>query len=324
MLPICFGIRLLYGSREVIMEYVLKTNHVTKSYHGFMALDHVSITLQAGKIYGLIGQNGAGKTTLMRIIAGLSFPTSGELELFGHRGDRELQTELKRIGGLIEYPGLNGNMTARENLKLHRIIRGIPDAALEEELLGLVGLSDTGRKKARDFSLGMKQRLGIAIALLGSPELLILDEPVNGLDPLGVVEIRNLLIKMCEERHMTILISSHNLPELYQTATGYIIIDKGRIMKTLTLEELEGCCRHHLLIKCGNPEELPFVLETKLHTANYKVMPDKSLKLYDYLEEPELVIRTLFENGIYPTNFSAQGDTLENYFISVIGGDRNA
>lgn len=305
-------------------DCVLKTDNLTKRYHDFAALEQVSITLRAGKIYGLIGQNGAGKTTLMRVIAGLSFPTEGKLELFGHAEEKMLQKELKRIGCLIEYPSLNGTMSARENLRLHRILRGIPNAAIEEELLELVGLSSTGRKKAKNFSLGMKQRLGIAIALIGSPELLILDEPVNGLDPLGVVEIRSLMKRMCEERHMTILISSHNLPELYQTATDYIIIDKGRIKKTLTQEELDESCRHHIRIVAGNPELLAEVLETKLNTINYKVMPDKSIKLYDYLEDREQVMKTLFDNGIFPTDFSAQGDTLENYFISIIGGGQNA
>jgi ABC-2 type transport system ATP-binding protein len=170
----------------------------------------------------------------------------------------------------------------------------------------------------------MRQRLGIAVALLGSPELLILDEPVNGLDPLGVVEVRNLIKRMCEERHMTILISSHNLPELYQTATDYIIIDKGRIKKTMTLEELDEYCQHHLRLECSKPEELLEVLETKLHTTNYKVMPDKSVKLYDYLDNKELVAKTVSENGIVLTGFSAEGDTLENYFISMIGGGDNA
>lgn len=305
-------------------DCILKTNNITKKFRNFTALDQVQISLQAGRIYGLIGQNGAGKTTLMRIIAGLSFPTNGSLELFGHKGEKELQGELKRIGCLIEYPSLNGNMTAKENLKLHRIMKGIPDASVDQELLELVGLQNTGKKKAKDFSLGMRQRLGIAIALIGSPELLILDEPVNGLDPLGVVEIRNLIKKMCEERHMTILISSHNLPELYQTATDYIIIDKGKIKKTLTLEELDECCRHHIRISCSKTELLAEVIETKLHTNNYKVMPDQSIKLYDYLEDREMVIKTLFENNIFPTDFTIQGDTLENYFISIIGGGQNA
>jgi len=313
-MPLC-GIR-----KEIMDNSVLRIKNVTKSFHKYTALNNVTIALEPGKIYGLIGQNGAGKTTLMRMIAGLSFPTSGSIELFGHSGEKERQEELKRIGCLIEYPSLNGNMTAKENLKLHQIMKGIPNKTLCDELLQLVGLQDTGKKKAKDFSLGMKQRLGIAIALLGSPELLILDEPVNGLDPVGVVEIRNLIKSMCEERNITVLISSHNLPELYQTATDYIIIHEGEIKKTLTLEELEECCQHHLRIECSKPELLVGVLESKLHAKKYKVMQDRSILLYDFLEEKELVAKTIFESGIIPTQFSTEGDTLENYFISVIGG----
>ena len=304
-------------------EYVLKTNSLTKSYHGVNALHNVTITMEAGKIYGLIGQNGAGKSTLMKLVAGLNFPTSGTVELFGHSGEKALQTERKRLGSMIEYPSLVPNMTAKDNLRLHRMMRGIPNKTVEDELLALVGLTGTGEKKARDFSLGMKQRLGIAVALLGHPELLILDEPINGLDPLGVVEIRNLLKKLCEERQMTILISSHNLPELYQTATDYIIIHKGEIKQALTLAHLEECCRHHILINCDQPEKLATVLETQLHTTNFTVMPDKTVKLYDYLEAKETVAKTIFDNGIIVTNFSVAGDTLENYFISIVGGGRN-
>jgi ABC-2 type transport system ATP-binding protein len=305
-------------------QYVLKTNNLMKSYHGVKVLEDVSVTLEAGKIYGLIGQNGAGKTTLMRIVAGLAFPTEGNIELFGKSGDRMLQTERKRLGCMIEYPSFIPYMTAEENLTYYRVIRGIPSNTIEKELLALVGLSDTVKKKAKNFSLGMKQRLGIAIALLGDPELLILDEPINGLDPLGVVEIRNLLIKLCEERQMTILISSHNLPELYQVATDYLIIHKGRIKKSITLAELEENCKHHIFIGCDQPEKLVSVLEMQLDTTSYKVMPDKTVKLYDYLDNKELVARAIFDNGIVITDYSIQGDTLENYFISVIGGDRNA
>jgi ABC-2 type transport system ATP-binding protein len=302
-------------------EYVLKTNNLTKSYNGAKVLQDVSVTLEAGKIYGLIGQNGAGKTTLMRIVAGLAFPTEGNIELFGKKN---LQTERKRLGCMIEYPSFIPYMTAQENLTYHRVMRGIPSKTIENELLALVGLSNTGKKKAKDFSLGMKQRLGIAIALLGDPELLILDEPINGLDPIGVVEIRNLLTKLCEERQMTILISSHNLPELYQVATDYIIIHQGMIKQSITLRELEESCKHHILIGCDQPEKLVSVFEMQLGTTNYKVMPDKMVKLYDYLDDKELVARTIFDNGIVITDYSIQGDTLENYFISVIGGDRNA
>ena len=299
---------------------VLKTNNLTKSYKGTCALREVSVTIESGRIYGLIGQNGAGKSTLMRLIAGLAFPTSGSIELFGHTGERALQGERARLGCMIEYPSLVPTMTAKDNLTMHRIMRGIPNKEVENELLALVGLSDTGKKEAKDFSLGMKQRLGIAIALLGDPELLILDEPINGLDPLGIVEIRNLLKKLCDERQKTILISSHNLPELYQTATDYIIIHKGEVKRALTLTELEDCCKHHILIGCDQPEKLASILETELHTTNYKVMPDKSIKLYDYLDEKEKVGQALFENGIIITNLSSEGDTLEDYFISVVGG----
>lgn len=304
-------------------KYVLKTNNLTKSYHGTNALHDMSVSLEAGKIYGLIGQNGAGKSTLMRIIAGHSFPTRGSIELFGHTGEKALQQERKRLGCMIEYPSLTPNMTAKDNLKLHRIMRGIPNKEIEDELLDIVGLIDTKKKKAKDFSFGMKQRLGIAIALIGNPELLILDEPINGLDPIGVVEIRNLLKRLCEERQMTILISSHNLPEMYQTATDYIIIHKGEIKQIITLSQLEERCKHHILIKCEHIEKLVMVLEMKLNTTSYKVMPDKAVKLYDYLDQKEWVSRVLFENGIIVTNLSNEGDTLEDYFISIVGGGRN-
>ncbi|WP_379318702.1 ABC transporter ATP-binding protein [Paenibacillus puldeungensis] len=302
----------------------MKTDHLTKSYHGSTALRDVSLTMAPGKIYGLIGQNGAGKTTLMRLLAGLSFPQSGSIELFGHQGERALQQERKRMGCMIEHPGFVPYLTAKENLKYHRMVRGIPNPEIEDELLELVGLSDTGKKKVKNFSLGMKQRLGIAIALVGSPELLILDEPTNGLDPLGVVEVRNLVKRLCEERHMTVLISSHNLPELYQTVTNYIIIHHGEIKQTLTQEELEAACQHHIVIHCDQPEKLAGVLETQLNTTKYKVMPDKSIKLFDYLNDTDMVAKRIFENGIVATKLSVEGDTLENYFLSVIGGNRNA
>lgn len=305
-------------------EYVLRTSNITKKFNKFTALNNVSINLEPGKIYGLIGQNGAGKTTLMRMIVGLSYPTSGDIELFGHSKSKEIQSELRRIGSLIEYPSLNGNMTAKENLKLHRIIRGIPNKELDSELLETVGLKDVGKKKVKDFSLGMRQRLGIAIALIGNPELLILDEPINGLDPVGVVEVRNLIKKLNEERKITILISSHNLPELYEVSTDYIIIHKGKIKKILSAEELQENCSHHIKIECSNPEHLAEVIEEKLKTKKFKVMPDKSIKLYDYIEKREVVSKTIYENGIIPITFSLQGDTLENYFLSIIGGDQNA
>jgi len=306
-----------------MMKPVLKINTLTKSYHGVDALSNISLALEAGKIYGLIGENGAGKTTLMRLVSGLSYPDSGSIELFGHASESELQVQRKRLGCMIEHLSLIPNMTAKDNLRFHRIMRGIPGKEMEEELLELVGLADTGKKKAKNFSLGMKQRLGIAVALISNPELLILDEPINGLDPIGVVEIRNLLTKLCEEKQMTILISSHNLPEMYLTATDYIIIHKGRIKQTLTLEQLEENCKHYILIECDDTDKLVSVLEMNLNTNNFIVMPDKTIKLFDFWDRKDQVAKLIYENGIIVSKFAVEGETLENYFISVIGGERN-
>ncbi|MBU5266962.1 ABC transporter ATP-binding protein [Virgibacillus proomii] len=304
-------------------DYILKTNEITKTFRKVDALRNISITIESGKIYGLIGSNGAGKSTLMRIIAGLSFPTSGSMEFFGKESPKAIQVERKRLGCMIELPSLNMSLSAKENIRYHRILRGISNEEIEDELIRLVGLGDTGKKQVKDFSLGMKQRLGIAVSLINNPELLILDEPINGLDPIGVKEIRNLLKKLCEERHITVIISSHNLPELYQVATDYIIIHDGEIKQTLTLQELENKCQRHLLIECENPEDLLVILETELGTTNYKIMPDKTIKLYDYVDDKKKVARTIFKHEIIATNFSVEGDTLENYFISVIGGEKN-
>lgn len=212
-----------------MVKHMVQLKNVTKKYKKTVAVSDCSLILEKGKIYGLVGKNGAGKTTMMRMIAGLSIPSSGEITV-----------ATDRIGTLIEAPSLNGTMTAVENLKFYRMLCGEAGGQKsDEELLSMVGLEGVGKKKVKDFSLGMRQRLGIAVALLGNPEFVMLDEPVNGLDPVGVVEIRNLIKKLNEEQGMTILISSHNLPELYQTATDFIIIDKGRVKKEITQEELE-------------------------------------------------------------------------------------
>ncbi|MCL1696157.1 MULTISPECIES: ABC transporter ATP-binding protein [unclassified Lysinibacillus] len=304
-------------------ETILKTNQLTKIYKKQPVLHDVSIELKEGRIYGLIGENGAGKSTLMKIISGISFQTEGSFELFGKSSDKEIQQQRKRIASMIEQPAISPDMTAKGNLKYHRYMRGIPNEELEDEILQLVGLTGTNNKKAKHFSLGMKQRLGIAIALLTNPELLILDEPVNGLDPQGVVEIRQLLTRLCEERQMTILISSHNLPELYLTTTDYIIIHKGKIMKQMTQQQLDEECRHYIRIGCTAPEQCVHVLEAVLKTQNFQVMPNKTIKLYDFLEDLGDVSTALFENGITLTEFSLQGDTLENYFLTLIGGEQH-
>ena len=228
---------------------ILEAHDLTKEYRHTVALDHIDLKIEKGKIYGFIGQNGAGKTTFLRLVTGLAFPTSGTLSLWGKTVEKELQEQRKRIGCMIETPALFPTMTAYQNMEIQRIQRGIPDKAVIQKTLDMVGLKDTGKKAVRNFSLGMRQRLGIAIALLNTPEFLILDEPINGLDPAGIVEIRNLLKSLNKEYGMTILVSSHILEELYQTASEFILIDKGKIIEEISDRELNDRCKRHIAIK---------------------------------------------------------------------------
>ena len=303
------------------METILFVNQISKSFGKTDVLKNVSFELKKGRIYGLIGANGAGKTTIMKCITGLTFPSSGEMTLFGETSNARLQSMRNRVGSMIEAPALYLHMTAYENLHLLRLLRGIPNDEMITPLLETVGLEHVGNKKAKDFSLGMKQRLGIAMALLSSPELLILDEPVNGLDPIGVVEIRQLLKKLCEERGITILISSHNLPELYQTATDYIIIHKGELVKQMTASELDEQCKQYISIRCEDSAHCVRVIEDVLKLTQYKVMPNGEIKLYEGFNELSKISTSLVQNGVALTKFNLEGDTLEDFFVSLIGGE---
>lgn len=303
---------------------IVRTENLTKSYGDVAAVDKVSLTLEPNRIYGLIGRNGAGKTTLMRLLMGLTLPTTGAIWLFGAPAPRPRPEQLRRVGALIESPGLVDTMSARENLRYHRLIRGIPSDSRDDELLDIVGLSNTGNKAAKDFSLGMRQRLGIAIALVSNPELILLDEPVNGLDPAGVVDMRRLFTRLHRERNVTLVISSHNFPELYQTATDYILMDRGQIKQTLTIDELESRCQHYLRIGTDDPARLTRVLEEEFSTRNFTVMADGSVRLFDGLEDPASVLRGLVRHDIYPYAFAKEGESLESYFLSVVGGTHQA
>ena len=301
---------------------ILEAKGITKKYRQTLALDNVELKLQKGKIYGFRGQNGAGKTTFLRMVTGLAFPTSGELSLWGKTGEKDLQEQRKRIGCIIEGPALYPGMTAYQNLEVQRLQRGIPDKSIIDKTLKMVGLADTGRKKVRNFSLGMKQRLGIAIALLNTPEFLILDEPINGLDPQGIVDVRNLIKSLNKEYGMTIIISSHILEELYNTATDFILIDHGRIIEELSEEELNEKCKQHIAIKATDTNKAIMVLEEKLHTDKFKVMPDNTIQLYDFLNDTEKVAVELSQNGVIVTGLTVTGDTLEQYFLDKIGGGK--
>lgn len=301
-------------------EYILEAKNISKSYRGFQALENVSLSLEKGKIYGLIGQNGAGKTTFMRIIAGLSFPTSGELYLFQQSDQKALQAARKQMGSMIENPSILGHMSARDNLRVHKKMKGIKEDGVEQRVLNIVGLAHTGKKKAKDFSLGMRQRLGIAVTLLGNPEILMLDEPINGLDPSGISEIRQLIKDLASKYNMTILLSSHHLAELHQTADEFIIVNEGKILKILRHDKLEEQMDKHLLLNCNEPEKLQKVLKESLHTENFMVQPDKSIKLYDFIDEKEKLSKALIDHDIIVTTFATQEETLESYYLQLIGG----
>ncbi|MEG0377581.1 MAG: ATP-binding cassette domain-containing protein [Eubacterium sp.] len=301
-------------------DSVLRLTDLTKKYGDFTALDHINLSVEKGKTYGFIGQNGAGKTTMIRQVCGLSYPTEGTIELFGKSDEKGLRKGRERMGCMVEMPALYPGMTAHGNMETVRLQRGIPDKRVIEKTLEMVGLTDTGNKKVKHFSLGMKQRLGIAMALINDPEFLILDEPINGLDPQGIVEIREIIFRLNKEFGTTILISSHILSELYQTVDNYIIVDHGKIIETLTHEELDEKCRKHMAITVDDVPKAAALLEEKLHTTRFQVMPDKTIKLYDYLDDVRSVSEMLSVSGLILMGISVKGDSLEDYFISLIGG----
>lgn len=301
-----------------VSEYILQTIDLTKQYRHEKVVNSVDMKIKKGDIYGFIGLNGAGKSTFIRLIAGLTRPSDGRIELFGSYNDSELNHARKRLGTLIENPGLFPNMTARQNLEVIRLQRGIPGTRCIDEVLKKVGLSNTGKKKVKSFSLGMKQRLGIAIAMLSEPEFLILDEPINGLDPIGVIEIRELLKQMNQDYGVTILISSHILSEVHQLATNYGFIHNGELIEQLTAKELDEKCRAHLLIEVDHVEKAVTVLEEKLETTSFEIMPDGKIKLYSHLNRGQIVSQTLTESGLRIEQFTPQRDTLEGYFTSLV------
>jgi len=301
-------------------QYILKTNHLSKQYKNTFVLDDINISVKKGEVYGFIGQNGAGKSTMLRLVTGLAFPSNGSVELFGHDKSGMLTEAQKRMGAIIASPALFPNMSAYDNLEVHRLQKDIPGKDCIHKALDLVGLQGTGKKKTKNFSLGMKQRLGLAISLLSDPEFLILDEPTNGLDPMGIVELRGLIKKLNHEKGLTILISSHILSELYQLASRYAIIHKGRLLEEISAKELDEKCRQHIRIKVDQPKKGVTVLESTLSTADFEVMSDGTIKLYDYLDKVRRVSSVLTENGLIIEHLSQDGDSLEGYFTRLVGG----
>ena len=296
------------------MEDILQLERLTKVYGKGKraAADNFTLTVKKGRIYGLIGPNGAGKTTIMKMIAGLTASTSGEISIFGSSG--HLEESRSRMSFMLEAPYLDGSMTAFENMEYVRYVRGVARKERIKEVLSVVGLADTGEKKVRQFSLGMKQRLGIGMALLPSPEIMILDEPVNGLDPEGIVDVRNMLRKLCLEEGITILISSHLLSELSELCTDFAIMNHGRLVECFSDEELAERCRNFLTIKTNDIDRTAAVIEKELHTTAYKVMEKEEIRLFTHLDEVEKVSKTITDNGLILTKLILEGEKLEEYY----------
>lgn len=305
-------------------EVVLKTYNVSKKYGNQLAVDNINMTINKGDTYGFIGQNGAGKTTLIRMITGLVHRTNGEIELFGGSSESELNYGRTLIGSLIETPSFYANMTARENLEVSRLIRNIAGKECIDEVLELVGLKDAGKKKFKNFSLGMKQRLGIANALMGNPKLLILDEPINGLDPMGIVEVRELLKKVNKEKDMTILISSHILTELSELATKYGIISKGKLIQEISAEELKEKCRQYIDTHVDDTSRTVTLLERELGITEYEVLENNRVKIFTDLDMAGEINSILVKNGVIVKSIIVREDKLEEYFINTVGGEYNA
>lgn len=303
-------------------EMLLQTRALTKQYGRHRAVDQVSMHIKKGAIYGFIGRNGAGKTTTLRMISGLASPTAGEIELFGCRG-RELSRIRSRVGCLIEGPGLYGSMSARDNLKMKSMLLGVYKRGYEEELLDIVGLGGVGKKPVKRYSLGMKQRLGIALALVGEPDLLVLDEPINGLDPQGIAEVRDTVLKLNRERNMTILISSHILEELSKIATDYGIIHNGTLLQELTNEELMEKCSERLEVTLDDPERAVPVMD-RLGIKRYQVADREHIYIFERLEESAALNMAFAKAGIPVRGISVTNEELETYFLKLTGGGANA
>ena len=298
-------------------EHVIEARSVTKKYKDVTALRDVDITVKRGDIYGLIGDNGAGKTTFLKLLTGQIYTSGGELKLFGAYSEKELEQNRKRTGAIVESPGFYPKLTVEKNLEYYRIQKGIPGKNRTEEALKAVGLWDKRKKKCAALSMGMKQRLGLAIALLGEPELLILDEPINGLDPSGIIEMRNLLLRLNQEKNITIIISSHILSELEQIATVYGFLSQGWLLRELTAEQLHEHCAGYLEIKVSDPERYAALLEKEMDGVQYKVMPDLQIRIQNPQLPVEAYSGLASGHGVSIMRLEQKQKSLEEYYMEL-------
>ncbi len=300
------------------MEYVLTTDRLSKRYGHFKALDDFSMHVPKGAIYGFVGKNGAGKTTLIRLVCGLQHPSGGSCTLYGIKHtDKNIIRSRRRMGAIVETPSIYLDMSARDNLKEQYRVLGLPSFDGIPELLAMVGLENTGRKKAKNFSLGMRQRLGIAIALAGSPDFLILDEPVNGLDPQGIIEIRELILKLNREHQITVLISSHILDELSRLATHYGFIDHGHMLREITAKELESACRKCMHITVSDTQALSRVLDAM--GLEYHILSQDQADIFGHENVSDLV-NALSKENCQVLSISERDESLESYYVNLVNG----
>lgn len=304
--------------------YAAQTKQLTKYYHSFCALNQVSISVKAGEIYGLIGDNGAGKSTLLKLLAGQLFPSSGELSLFGKQLPKELEEARTRIGIMIEAPGFYPQLSIEKNLEYYRIQKGVPGKQAVMDALEMTGLTSVRKKLGRELSLGMKQRLGLAIALLGVPEFLILDEPINGLDPSGIIEMRKLLLKLNQERGITILLSSHILSELEQLATVYGFLQNGHLLEEISDEKLKEQCADYIQIRVSDPEQYAVLLEQKLHQSNYQILPDRSIHILNAQEGTEIYSQLASSQGLQVLELARCRQSLEEHYMNLKNGGKKS
>ena len=303
------------------MDYILETRSLSKQYGHFKALDGMDMHIPKGAIYGLVGKNGAGKTTLIRLICGLQEPSSGSFTLYGTENrDKAIVRARRRMGAVVETPSLYPDMTAEDNLKMQYRVLGLPSFEGIGALLSLVGLENTGRKKARNFSLGMKQRLGIAVALAGDPDFLVLDEPVNGLDPQGIIEIRELILKLNRERQISVLISSHLLDEMSRLATHYGFIDSGHMVREISAAELDTVCRKCVRLVVSDVKPLGRVLDSM--GIEYNILSPTQADVFARVNLSGLV-NALAKEDCELIAAQERDESLESYYVNLVGGARH-
>ncbi len=305
------------------MSFIIRTSHLTKSFQGKEAVSDVSMSVSQGQIYGFLGPNGSGKTTVMKMLLNLVKPTCGDIEIFGEPLTQSSIEYLKRIGSIIEYPIFYDKLTALENLEIHCAYMGFYNKKAIKEALELVHLTNVDHKSVRDFSLGMKQRLGIARAIITKPELLILDEPINGLDPSGMKDMRNIFSMLSKEYGMTLLISSHLLGEVELIADMIGIIKSGRLIQEVSMNTMRGQNTDYVELKTSDYKKAAFILESKLHISNFKVMDQSVIRIYDTEIAQSVISKTLILNDVSIESINKKTASLEEYFLTQIEGVEN-